>query len=215
MLGEPASENELLERALSLAGRTVAEVGAALGRAPASPGHKGYAGSLVERALGLAARGAGPDAPELGIEVKTTPVDARGAPRESTFVCMVPREGLDRTWLESAPYAKLARVLFVPIEQTGARRIGSAFLWSPDDEQDRALASDWTELAGLLRAHGHEHVSARHGQLMQVRPKAATAASRWRATGDDEAPVLALPRAFYLRRRFVETILSRCGLARP
>lgn len=217
-MGEPASEAELFARARSLAGRTVSEVGVQIARAMPATGHKGFVGSLVERALGLAPRGAGPDAAALGIEVKTTPIDARGAPRESTFVCMVPREGLERAWVDSAPRAKLARVLFVPVECAGAlasRRIGNAFLWSPDAAEDAMLGADWAELSGLLRAHGHEHVSARHGQLMQVRPKAANAASRWRATGDDDAPMLALPRAFYLRRTFVSTILSRSGLARP
>lgn len=217
-MAEPATEAELFGRARALAGRTVSEVGVLVERAMPTTGHKGFVGSLIERALGLSARGAGPDAPTLGIELKTTPIDARGLPRESTFVCMVPRGGLDEAWAASAPRAKLARVLFVPVEGVGAlagRRIGNAFLWSPDAEQDAALGADWAELAGLLRVHGHEHVSARHGQLMQVRPKAASASSRWRATGDDEAPMLALPRAFYLRRSFVSTILSRSGLSRP
>jgi DNA mismatch repair protein MutH len=214
----PATEAELLSRARSLAGRTLDEVRVANGAAVPSTGHKGWVGSLVERALGLSARGAGPDAPELGIELKTMPIDARGIPRESTFVCMVPREGLDRSWRASAPYAKLARVLFVPVESLGAmasRRVGSAFLWSPDADEEAALENDWTELAGQLRTSGHEHVSARLGRHMQIRPKAASARSRWRATGDDDAPMLALPRAFYLRRAFVASILSRSGLASP
>lgn len=215
---EPATETELIARARALSGHTIAEVAERAGRALPRTGHKGYVGSLVEHALGIAPRGAGPDLAALGVEIKTTPVDARGAPRESTFVCMVPREGLDRAWGLSAPRAKLARVLFVPVECVGTlhtRRVGTAFLWSPDADEDATLASDWSELAGLLRAHGHEHVSARHGTLMQVRPKAAHARARWRATGDDEAPMLALPRAFYLRRTFVASILSRSGLAGP
>ena len=218
MEGEPSSEAELLDRARSLAGRTIAEVATHAARALPSSGHKGYVGSLVERALGLSPRGGGPDSARLGIEVKTTPIDAKGTPGESTFVCMVPREGLDRAWSESAPKAKLSRVLFVPIERAGAlpeRRVGTAFLWSPNPVDEAGLESDWTELAGLLRAHGHEHVSARHGQLMQVRPKAAHARARWSATGADDAPMLALPRAFYLRRAFVASIVSRSGLGGP
>jgi DNA mismatch repair protein MutH len=217
-VSEPSSEAELLERARAIGGATIGEVARHLGRELPSSGHKGYVGALIERALGLTPRGAGPDAAALGVEVKTMPIDPRGVPRESTFVCMVPRDGLDHTWRDSAPYAKLARVLFVPVEQRGAlasRRVGTAFLWSPDADDDALLASDWTELSGLLRVHGHEHVSARHGRVMQLRPKAARAASRWRATGDDGAPMLALPRAFYLRRPFVASILTRSGLARP
>lgn len=211
---EPTSERELLSRAHGLAGRTIDELSLAHARASRA-GHKGFVGSLIERALGLVQRGAGPDLPSLGIELKTIPIATDGRPRESTFVCMVPRDGLDREWNDSAPHAKLARVLFVPVERDGARRVGMAFFWSPSDGDEATLASDWTELAGLLRTRGHEHVSAHHGQLMQVRPKARNAASRWRATGDDEAPMLALPRAFYLRRRFVASILSRTGMAGP
>ncbi|MFO0681449.1 MAG: MutH/Sau3AI family endonuclease [Sandaracinus sp.] len=212
---EPASEPELLARARAIAGATVGEIAARLGVGPRASGHKGYVGALVERALGLRARGAGPDLPALGVELKTTPIDPSGRPRESTFVCMVPRDGLEQPWEASAPRAKLARVLFVPVEAVGEldrRRIGNAFYWSPSPADDAVLASDWQELAGALRAHGHEHFSARRGTLLQVRPKAASARSRWLATGEGEAPMLALPRAFYLRRTFVATILAGSGL---
>jgi DNA mismatch repair protein MutH len=213
------TEAELIARAIALSGRTIEEVASARGLPLPTSGHKGYVGALIERALDLTPHaGPGPDVPALGLEVKTTPIDRRGAPRESTFVGMVPREGLDRGWAESATRAKLARVLFVPVEAEGpllARRIGSAFVWQPSPREEAALAADWDELTGLLRAHGQEHISARHGQVMQVRPKAARASSRWRAVDEDGAPIQALPRAFYLRRSFVASILSSSGLCGP
>jgi DNA mismatch repair protein MutH len=212
-------EEALLRSARALSGRSVEEVARSLGRELPSNGHKGFVGSLIERALGIAPSSkAGPDAPELGVEIKTTPVDGRGVPRESTFVCMVPREGLDAAWSSSAPRGKLARVLFIPIEASGPlaqRRVGTAFYWSPSAEEERALAEDWDELAGLLSAHGQAHVSARIGRALQVRPKAANRAARWVSRDGDGAPVHALPRAFYLRRTFVATILAGAGLARP
>ena len=211
-------ERDVVDRARSLAGRTIGEVARSLDVALPTNGHKGFVGSLIERALGIAHRGAGPDLPVLGVEVKTTPIDARGRPRESTFVCMVPRDALDRGWASSHPRAKLARVLFVPVESgpaLAARRVGAAFLWSPDAHDEAILAGDWAELSGLMRAGGHEHVSARHGRALQVRPKARRATSRWAAHDADGAPMLALPRAFYLRRAFVASILERAPLAAP
>lgn len=213
------TEAGLLATARSLSGRSIAEVASSVGRALPLNGHKGFVGTLIERALGIAPSSKpGPDAPGIGLEIKTTPIDARGGPRESTFVCMVPREGLDRPWAESSPHEKLARVLFVPIEASGplaARRIGTAFVWSPSPAEESVLREDWDELSGLLAAHGHGHISARLGRALQVRPKAANAAARWVSRDEDGAPLRALPRAFYLRRPFVATILAGAGLAPP
>ncbi len=213
------TEEGLLDAARALAGRSIEEVARSVGRPLPSNGHKGFVGALVERALGiLPSSKPGPDAPSIGLEIKTTPIDPRGIPRESTFVCMVPREGLDRPWMESSPRGKLARVLFIPIEATGplaSRRVGTAFLWSPSEADENVLREDWDELSGLLATHGQGHVSARLGRALQVRPKAANAAARWVARDGDGAPTRALPRAFYLRRPFVAVILASAGLAPP
>jgi DNA mismatch repair protein MutH len=130
----------------------------------------------------------------------------------------VPREGLDRSWSECAPRGKLARVLFVPVEASGplaARRVGTAFVWSPSAEEESVLRQDWDELSGLIAAHGQGHISARLGRALQVRPKAARASARWLSHDEDGAPAHALPRAFYLRRPFVAAILAGAGLAPP
>lgn len=213
------TEDGLLRAARALSGRSIAEVARAVEKPLPANGHKGFVGSLVERALGIAPSSKpGPDAEALGIEIKTTPIDPRGVPRESTFVCMVPRAGLDSSWERSSPRAKLARVLFVPVEATGAlsaRRIGTAFLWSPSVDEESVLREDWDELSGLLATHGHGHVSARLGRALQVRPKAANAKARWVARDEEGAPAHALPRAFYLRRPFVASILASAGLAPP
>ena len=213
------TEDGLLAAARALSGRSVGEVARVVGRPLPQNGHKGFVGALVERALGIAPSSKpGPDAPAIGLEIKTTPIDARGLPRESTFVCMVPRDGLDRPWAECSPRKKLARVLFVPIEASGPladRRIGTAFVWSPSEAEESVLEGDWDELAGLLAAHGQAHVSARLGRALQVRPKAANAAARWVSRDPDGAPTHALPRAFYLRRAFVIEIILGAGLGSP
>lgn len=211
--------DDVLERARALAGMTLPELAGRGGlRLPASLARsKGFVGRAVEAALGLAARtGPGPDLPQL--EIKTLPVALQGgAPRsvESTFVCTVPRDGLELPWARSAPRAKLARVLFVPVEAAGEparRRVGTPFLWTPSEDDDARLSADWETLSGELLVRGHEHISARLGGVLQVRPKAANATSRTLSRDETGALSRALPRAFYLRRAFTTELLLRTGL---
>lgn len=210
----------LLSTARALAGLTLAELAARGGvPLPASLARsKGFVGQAVERALGIApSTAAGPDLPDL--EIKTIPVaHAAGAVRtvESTFVCVVPRDRLDLAWAASAPRRKLARVLFVPIEAKGepdVRRVGSAFLWSPTDHDDDRLRRDWELLTGELSSFGHERISGRLGEVMQVRPKAANARAQTLTRDETGALSRAMPRAFYLRRTFTTELLGRTGLA--
>jgi DNA mismatch repair protein MutH len=211
---------DLLARARALSGMTLPELARAAAMAmPADLGrHKGFVGRAVEAALGLEVRTApGPDLP--GLELKTLPVALRaGAPRsaESTFVCTVPRDGLERPWEGSAPHAKLARVLFVPVEAFGdafERRIGTPFLWSPSSHDEVRLRADWELLTGELLLRGHERMSARLGLVLQVRPKAQNARSQGLGRDDSGALSRALPRGFYLRRTFTTELLERTGLA--
>ncbi len=208
----------VIEAARALAGLTLPELAdrAALAMPASLARSKGFIGKAVERALGLRDKtGPGPDLP--GLEIKTLPVELTDAPRtvESTFVCTVPRDRLDVRWLDAAPRQKLARVLFVPIEARGApeqRRVGAAFVWSPSERDDARLASDWDTITGELALHGHEHITARLGSILQVRPKAANAASRALSRDETGALSRALPRAFYLRRSFTTELLLRTGL---
>lgn len=210
---------DLLTRARALSGLTLPELARAAGLPlPESLARsKGFIGRAVEAALAVSPRrGPGPDLP--GLEIKTLPVEIdAGRPRsvESTFVCTVQRDGLEAPWERSAPRAKLARVLFVPIEARGeprVRRVGSPFLWSPSADDDARLRTDWETLCGELSVRGHEHISARLGVVLQVRPKAASKGSRTLARDETGALSRALPRAFYLRRFFTTELLARAGL---
>jgi DNA mismatch repair protein MutH len=213
----PTSERALLDRARALGGRTLSEIarslegGAWLGD-PAR--HKGAVGALVERALGAPrSTRSEPDFAALGVELKTLPIDARGRPAESTFVTMAPRAP-DPDWARSCVRRKLARVLWIPIATDApfaARRVGSAFLWSPDARTEELLRGDWEELTERL-ATEPERISARHGRALQLRPKARDASVRVRAAALDGSPLLAAPRAFYLRRTFTIEIVERAGL---
>jgi len=89
----PGDEAELLARASVLAGATLGELAPRVGlTAPPDLRHaKGFVGQLLERVLGASAGSLSqPDFPALGVELKSLPVNARGRPCESTFVCHIP-----------------------------------------------------------------------------------------------------------------------------
>jgi DNA mismatch repair protein MutH len=214
-------ECALLTAARSLAGYNLAELAAAVCQGmPASPlRDKGFIGRVAERALGLHLHGVSPlqaasDFAALGIELKTLPVTAQLTPRESTFVCYVPLNQLtELPWEHSRVAAKLARVLFLPIEsgaalKFGERRFGRAFLWSPSAEQTALLRADYEELARRVQEGHAEGLSARVGQVMQLRPKAAHGGVRVRVTDGDGVPWRLQPRGFYLRATFTKQLLQ-------
>jgi DNA mismatch repair protein MutH len=216
----PASEAELLLGARRLAGCRLAELALAAGwPVPRETRRaKGWAGRLIEHALGAQARSANePDFPELGIELKTIPLTRAGRPRESTFVCSVSlREIAETEWAVAAVRRKLARVLWVPIEADprlplGERRVGTALLWSPSSAQEAALRADFEQLAGMIASGDGEALTARHGTCLQVRPKGANARAMRRGVDERGAPVRTPPRAFYLRACFTARLFGASG----
>lgn len=214
----PRDEAELVARAAELSGLRLSELAARL-NAPVPPDlrrAKGFVGGLVERALGATAGSrALPDFPELGIELKTLPVDRLGAPVESTFVCTIPLTEIGQVeWADSRVRRKLAKVLWVPVEgerqiAVGERRIGQALLYRLTEEDEAVLRADWEELAGYI---GRGHVEALTGHLghfLQIRPKAAHSRARRVGFDAEGAPFAALPKGFYLRPSFTRALLQR------
>jgi DNA mismatch repair protein MutH len=201
-----------------LAGRRLGVVAGELGiECPSDLRHaKGFPGGLVERALGATAASRSlPDFVALGIELKTLPVDARGHPVESTFVCTIPlTEIADLEWEESPVWRKLRRVLWVPIDGDRRllpreRRIGEPLLWSPSPEEALDLKHDWDELAGMIGRGDVEVITGHLGRWLQVRPKAADSRARRRGTDRDGAVFDALPRGFYLRAAFTRRVIEQ------
>jgi DNA mismatch repair protein MutH len=224
-IGSPASESELLERARALSGRTLGAIANEHGwvAPPDLARAKGWAGQLLERVLGAsAASRAEPDFEQLGVELKSLPVDRRGRPRESTFVCTIALcEIGDVEWESSRVRRKLRRVLWMPIEADskllpGARLVGEPLLWSPSTEEESALRFDWEELAGLIGRGEVETITGHLGRWLQVRPKAANARARRRGLDGDGAGFATLPRGFYLRAAFTARLLdAHYALGRP
>jgi DNA mismatch repair protein MutH len=212
---KPLSLRELEIRAEALAGRSVAEVARALDVSlPHEPKRaKGFVGMLVEQALGADPKaGEDPDFPELGVELKTVPIDKNGAPAESTFVCSIAMAHADQEeWTSSRLRQRLQHVLWVPVEaakvsELPLRRIGRPVLWRPDVEQERLLESDWQDLMGAIGAGRGGTLTAREGVVLQVRPKAARADERTLGPGPD-GPQQTLPLGFYLRQSFTAALL--------
>lgn len=176
---------------------------------------KGFVGELLERALGATAGARdAPDFAEIGVELKTVPVDRDARPRESTFVCKVSFDAIGHeSWESSRVRRKLAHVLWLPVEAEPSvpiaeRRIGSAVRWVLGGEIERALRGDWEDLAGRLGAGDAPVVRAHEGALLQLRPKAAHSGIRELAPAADGGSLSALPLGFYLRPVFTERILE-------
>lgn len=209
-------ESQLLKRAQSLAGLTIQSLADAYKQSVPHNllNSKGWVGQLLEIALGAeAGNAAKPDFPDLGIELKTIPVNATGQPIESTYVCTAPLGGFEAQWRESRVYAKIARVLWVPIQADLSialpdRRIGQAFLWSPDPATEAILQKDWEELTELLSIGEYASLSAQLGTYLQLRPKAANASVQAQPVDGEGHSVRVVPKGFYLRPSFTRQILA-------
>ncbi len=213
----PRSEQELLERAEKLAGLPLAALAARAGLTLPQDMRqaKGHAGTLLELALGAdAASRPQPDFSTLGIELKSIPVNALGAPTESTYLCVAPLRGaVGLRFEDSIAWRKLRRILWVPIESApelplAERRVGWPLLWSPDAHQARILREDWEELMELLVTGSFAQLDSRVGEYLQVRPKAANARALAPSFDASGLPASTLPRGFYLRTRLTRRILG-------
>lgn len=218
MPAPPESIDELMARAEQLSGLPLGQIAAGLGRSPPPDlrRHKGWVGELIERALGGSAGSrAAPDFEAIGVELKTLPVDARGRPCESTFVCTIPLDQIGEVeWEASRVRRKLSSVLWVPVEgdrrkAPGERRVGSPVLWRPSPDELAALRFDWEELVGRIGRGELEAISGHLGRVLQIRPKARDSRARGRGLDADGGRTLALPRGFYLRPAFTAAILAR------
>lgn len=213
----PDTEQELLDRARELAGMRIGALAGQIGATlPADPRRtKGSAGQLIELWLGGTAGSLSmPDFPALGVELKTIPINANGRPAESTHVCtatLVPQPG--EHFADSCVSRKLARVLWCPVESASAaplaeRRIGFARLWSPDRDQWSRIQADWEELTEMIAFGQVNSITARQGDVLQLRPKGANSRETVAAIGPDGTIMQTNPRAFYLRPDFTSQILK-------
>lgn len=213
----PQTLEQLLSQAQSIAGLTFGELADEL-YIPVPPDlkrDKGWVGMLLERALGATAGSkAEQDFSHLGVELKTLPINAEGYPLETTFVSLAPLvQNSGVKWENSHVRHKLSCVLWMPIEGSRhiplrERHIGAPILWKPTADQERQLKQDWEELMDLIVLGKLDQITARIGEVMQLRPKGANSRSITKGIGRNGEVIETLPLGFYLRKAFTAGILN-------
>ena len=213
----PQTLEQLLSQAQSIAGLTFGELADEL-HIPVPPDlkrDKGWVGMLLERALGATAGSkAEQDFSHLGVELKTLPINSEGYPLETTFVSLAPLvQNSGVKWENSHVRHKLSCVLWMPIEGSRhiplrERHIGAPILWKPTAEQERQLKQDWEELMDLIVLGKLDQITARIGEVMQLRPKGANSRSITKGIGRNGEVIETLPLGFYLRKAFTAGILN-------
>lgn len=218
MKSSPNSTEELLSRCNDIAGYSLSEL-AELANIPLAENlrkNKGWVGQLIEWHLGATA-GSKPeqDFKHLGIELKTIPIDQQGKVLETTFICSAPILNTSKlTWENSNVCNKLSKVLWVPVQgerniPLGERIVGNGFLWAANDHQASLLAADWNELMEKIALGQIESITARDGQVMQLRPKAANGQCLTDAFGEDGSLIKVRPRGFYLKKNLTQSIINQ------
>ena len=213
----PQTLEQLLSQAQSIAGLTFGELADEL-HIPVPldlKRDKGWVGMLLERALGATAGSkAEQDFSHLGVELKTLPINAEGYPLETTFVSLAPLvQNSGVKWENSHVRHKLSCVLWMPIEGSRhiplrERHIGAPILWKPTAEQGRQLKQDWEELMDLIVLGKLDQITARIGEVMQLRPKGANSRAVTKGIGKNGEIIDTLPLGFYLRKEFTAKILN-------
>lgn len=213
----PQTLKQLLSQAQSIAGLTFGELADEL-HIPVPPDlkrDKGWVGMLLERALGATAGSkAEQDFSHLGVELKTLPINAEGYPLETTFVSLAPLvQNSGVKWENSHVRHKLSCVLWMPIEGSRhiplrERHIGAPIFWKPTAEQERQLKQDWEELMDLIVLGKLDQITARIGEVMQLRPKGANSRAVTKGIGKNGEIIDTLPLGFYLRKEFTAQILN-------
>ncbi|MEE2903149.1 MAG: DNA mismatch repair endonuclease MutH [Myxococcota bacterium] len=217
MFKTPETEDELMEAARRLAGQRLGDLAAQCHRQVPTSFHqsKGWVGQLIETMLGTdAANRSEPDFVKLGIELKTIPIDHKGRPKETTFICTASLTQMGAwAYTDSRVCKKLSRVLWVPVQadpetEIRHRMVGNPLLWSPSADDDRVIRADWEYFANKI-ANGYvETISASEGEYLQMRPKGANSLSRGWGIDEDGASVKTSPKGFYLRTRFTAKLLN-------
>ena len=213
----PQNLEQLLSQAQSIAGLTFGELADEL-HIPVPPDlkrDKGWVGMLLEHALGATAGSkAEQDFSHLGVELKTLPINAEGYPLETTFVSLAPLvQNSGVKWENSHVRHKLSCVLWMPIEGSRhiplrERHIGAPILWKPTAEQERQLKQDWEELMDYIVLGKLDQITARIGEVMQLRPKGANSKAITKGIGKNGEVIDTLPLGFYLRKEFTAGILK-------
>ena len=218
MQATPQTEAQLLQYCQDIAGHSLAELAELADIAVPKDlrKNKGWVGQLIEWHLGATA-GSKPeqDFKHLGIELKTIPIDRQGKVLETTFVCSTPiLQTAHLTWDNSNIRNKLSKVLWLPVQgernvPLSDRIVGNGFLWTASTKQEQLMMQDWNELMEKIALGKIEQISARDGQVLQLRPKAANGSVVTDAYGEEGQLIKVRPRGFYLKKAFTQGIINQ------
>ena len=216
---KPSSIDNLLKRSAQLTNKLVVDIAHSMNIVPPQnlKRAKGWQGQLVETFLGAQASSrAIPDFPELGIELKTLPINQAKQPIESTYVCVVPNKQETTTWQNTWVYKKLRHVLWVPIEvnkdqDLTTHKFKQPFLWQPSAQQDLILQQDWEDLSSMLYMGHADKLTATYGTSLHIRPKASNCnvTNLTKSTNLDADTCYIIPKGYYLRTSFTKSILCQ------
>lgn len=211
-----ATEYEIIARAQSMHGRTLAELADShWSQDLSSKSNKGAAGAICEKYFGITQNSEqAPDFKGAGIELKVCPLvmdgDTAKRIKERTSVTMIDYEALDReTWPTASVRPKIARILFVfygwrPDCPLGEMRVVATRLWSPPEAMLPILERDWLVVWNKNRKGLAHELSEGDGLILGAVTKGATGATRPQPYSD----IPAKSRAWSLKPRLTWTIYS-------
>ncbi|RIY34978.1 MutH/Sau3AI family endonuclease [Psittacicella gerlachiana] len=177
--------------------------------------NRGWLGNLIEIALGATA-GSKPtqDFINLGIELKTLAIATNGKAKSDIFISSLPiNKFMLQNWQTSHVLYKLKKILFVPIEYNpdislAQRRIGKAFLWSPNKEDLAIIKQDWETIMQIITQQDFNALKSNVGQILCVRTKALNTSQAVSIEDTDGFNLNLPPLSFYLRRSFINNIIN-------
>ena len=215
-ISAPSSIQELEKRFKTITGLTIYEIADILNvYIPNNlKKYKGFIGLLLEKYLGATASNKPqPDFINLGIEMKTLPLNKNIQPKESTYICKVPLTNDNSNWEKSRVIKKLSHVLWVPFEASEhiplkKRKFAMPFLWKPNKKEKDILKQDWEELTSAMYMGGMCTLSAKQGTYLQVRPKAPNSNVLINTIDYDGYTVKTVPKGFYLKTKFTKQIIK-------
>ncbi|NQY51670.1 MAG: DNA mismatch repair endonuclease MutH [Piscirickettsiaceae bacterium] len=214
----PKTEAELLNRCEIMAGQTLGQIAFKLSMTVPEDLrlHKGWVGHLCENYLGAnAGDRAEPDFLDIGVELKTLPVDAHEKPKESTYVCTMPIRQIDAySWQNSWVKRKLSRVLWVPVEAArdiplAERYVDNFWIWRPSFAEECSLQRDWEELMDRIVLGEQAEITSQEGEYLHIRPKAANSLVLVRGMSNGHTSAFIIPKGFYLRTSFTGPLLHQ------
>ncbi|CAL4317798.1 DNA mismatch repair endonuclease MutH [Buchnera aphidicola] len=214
----PINEKILLKFANELSGHSLGELSSIILKMVPNTlkKNKAFTGHLLEKILGAnIGSKVQQDFSDIGVELKTVPVNKKGVVLESTFICSVPLiKNIALIWSNSFFYEKIRRILWIPIQGDNSvslsdRLIGKPFLWTPDSVQENLIRCDWEEFMDLIILGKVEEITGSHGEVLYILKRSINYSYLTRAIGKDGSVIYIEPRCFYFRKKFTYSVLKK------